>query len=256
MKTKILGLLAVALTFECPNVQAALISADFGPQITNPHDFSGVEANAAAANAAFSSANVWNALRVGNFLEPATTNPTFNALKDSAGNVTGVTLSITGSIYGFDFVDFYGVSPADALRHDMFFFNSRFATPTIDWAITGLVANAEYRFYAYGTRADEVRLFDMLVDTNGDGLFTDETSKALGSTALDSQHYQDAYFASVFADANGIIHGRGTGRQGLEANWSGFQLARVDATVPEPGTLALLGLGLFGLGLSRRRKAN
>ena len=251
MKILVAALATIALV---STSQASLISADFGPQITNQHDFSGIETDAAAADAAFLSANVWNPLRVSDFGDPPTTDPVFNALKDSAGNATGVSFSISGSVNGFDFVSFYNASPVDALRHDMFFFVGRDTTPVINWAIAGLVANAEYRFYAYGARADQSRLFDMLVDTDGDDLLTDETSKALGSTGTDMQHYQDAYFASVFADANGVIHGQGTGRESIEANWSGFQLAQVVATVPEPAILALLGLGLAGLGFSRRKQ--
>ena len=245
---------AVATAALVTAAHASLISVDFGPQIPDHHDFSGVEADAAAADAAFSTANVWNPLRVTDYSDLPTTNPAFNALKDSTGTVTAVSFSIVGSVNGFDFVSFYNASPVDALRHDMFFFVGRDTTPTIDWAISGLVANAAYRFYAYGTRADQSRLFDMLVDTDGDDLLSDETSKALGSTGNDMQHYQDAYFASVLADANGVIHGRSIGPASAEANWSGFQLASIGATVPEPATLALLGFGLAGLAFSRRKQ--
>lgn len=168
------------MAFTAPAYAGLLISADFGPQITNSHDFSGVEAAAVTANAAYSSANVWNSLRVADYAAAPSTNPSFNSLKDNTGGVTGVSFNITGRINGFDFISFYGATPPDALSHDIFFFNSRDATSAIDWQISGLVANAEYRFYAYGARADSVRLFDMFVDTDGDGLLNDETSQPLG----------------------------------------------------------------------------
>ena len=41
----------------------------------------------------------------------------------------------------------------------------------------------------------------------------------------------------------------------LQANDSwGWGLDNLTYDIPEPGTLALLGIGLFGMGLARRKK--
>ncbi len=65
-----------------------------------------------------------------------------------------------------------------------------------------------------------------------------------------------ATFANTTFAMLGIAAGTFTSSWGTGANADSLTLQIGPISVPEPGTLALLGLGLAGLGLSRRRKAN
>jgi hypothetical protein len=201
-----------------------LISVDFGALGGSQMAY-GVEPNAAAADPLFAAATVWNHLEEAPLA--IVPNPSYPGLLDSLGASTPAELSMTGD------TSFYGFMNAETLLGDFLFFNSpNNPEPSIDWEITGLVPNAVYAMYFYGSKANFARSFEMWVDTNADGALGDETPQMVGS--VDVTASVDAYFPAVLSDATGRVSGRGVGLGtpsfDTEANWGGFQIAFVEAS--------------------------
>lgn len=114
----------------------------------------------------------------------------------------------------------------------------------------------DFLTYASSASADAAGVWDFFADLNGAGAIWLSAPQYLGATTqgAGSQWLDGIFSARLTMNVGSIsVNPCFTGYTAQYQTPCGF--GTIVGAVPEPGTLALLGLGLAGLGLGRKRRA-
>lgn len=207
-----------------------IISVQFQGVNKVPLNYSGVEPDAAAADAAFAGSNEWNHVQVDRYV------PQWS-LTDSTGANSGAILSISNYNAGYN----AGNDTVPDTYLDAYDFSGTSRTFTF----TGLAPNQNFTLFLYAFNSgnshnDRAENFAV-----GSSVFDTTTA----NTTSESTLAVDGVIAGV-TSSTGTIDGTwafDSANHTHEIDWSGFQLAVTDpvtSAVPEPATNVLIGVAL------------
>lgn len=173
------------------------------------------------------------------------------SLVNTSGVATGASLSMSeaGTYSGAYTSDptydaFTGTSVANLMQG--YLFTATRGTITI--SLTGLGADQSYNLYVYTQGDNNSNGRSIVISAGGVSQIANQTN--LNSLVLDNNYVSE----QVTTNAAGDLSIVGTTLAG-EGNINGFQLVSA-ANVPEPGSVALLGLGFAGLAYRRWRRTS